>query len=76
LLGDASYSLYLWHPLVISALLPLLHIERAPGVLLLPLYLGCSIAVGIASYLLLERPLIGLLAAERQARTDPLTSGA
>jgi peptidoglycan/LPS O-acetylase OafA/YrhL len=50
-LGKISYSLYLWHPLVIWAGLRLLGIPPAVGVAL-------AVPVAAASYLFVERPFL------------------
>jgi exopolysaccharide production protein ExoZ len=59
LLGDASYSIYLSHGLVLSTLVPALAASaptRAAGIVaVIAVTTGC----GVLSYWLLERPLLG-----------------
>ncbi|MDB5368655.1 MAG: Acyltransferase [Roseomonas sp.] len=68
LLGRWSYSLYLWHLVVLAGALPLLPpdlwrpaiLEMRPGLLwlavVLPLLTAASVLLAIASYHLVERP--------------------
>ena len=71
-MGDASYSLYLWHPLVLAAIR---HMTPITGVPFLLIGIVCSVVVGFASYLLVERPLFRHFGEDRRALTDPLTAG-
>lgn len=57
-LGKISYSLYLWHPLVIWSGLRLLGIPTAVGVAL-------AVPVATASYLFVERPFLRRKRSER-----------
>lgn len=72
-LGDASYSIYLWHTLAISVA------AKAAGILSLgalpTLVLGVAggTALGILSYELLEKPLLALVKTRRRAGAKPLT---
>lgn len=77
-LGDASYSIYLWHTMAISV------VAKLSGWLLLPFPLAFALAlvsgtaVGIASRELLEVPIAGFFkgrskqAAERRERAVPV----
>ena len=60
-LGDASYSLYIWHQLLFFALLAAcerLHlIELVPGPVLILLWAAIVFPVGFLSYRRLERPM-------------------
>jgi exopolysaccharide production protein ExoZ len=60
-LGDSSYSLYLTHPFTLPALGKLwltLHLsERISPVILGLIAFSCSILVGHAAYLLIEKPI-------------------
>jgi peptidoglycan/LPS O-acetylase OafA/YrhL len=64
-LGDPSYSIYIWHQLVLAVLaaisdeLDLLY--RLPDALVLLLWTALTLAVGFASYHGLERPLVDWL---------------
>jgi exopolysaccharide production protein ExoZ len=55
-LGDASYSLYLVHPVVIAAMVLL--VPTLPGYLFTPLVFALSVGASLAVYAHLERPLI------------------
>lgn len=73
LLGDASYSIYLTHGLVMAALGKLLASGRAP---LWPTVAGSvvvSVALGIAVYLAVERPLHRWTSAHLRTRKARLT---
>ncbi|APG94958.1 acyltransferase family protein [Sinorhizobium americanum] len=69
LLGNASYSIYLWHAFAISV------VAKAGGILGLPAAISMGLAIvagtlaGIAAYAFLERPLV------QQGRTSPSTVG-
>lgn len=60
-LGDASYSLYIWHQLVFALLLlgteKLGLIGRIDGILLMAIWGVICLSCGFASYYALERPL-------------------
>jgi exopolysaccharide production protein ExoZ len=65
LLGDASYSIYLWHVFAIAAIAP--HLIAVPFA---PAMLFCSaVAFGLGSYFALERPLLS-----RTRRLSPATN--
>ncbi|HWK65864.1 MAG TPA: acyltransferase [Rhizobiaceae bacterium] len=69
-LGDASYSIYLWHTLAISV------VAKAAGILPLgqlpALVLGVAggTMLGIFSYELVEKPLVALMKSWRQLGAD------
>jgi len=69
-LGDASYSLYLWH-LPVIALIAHAGVVRQPW-LFVPVALAASIAAGLAGRALVERPAIALL--RRTSRGRPAVS--
>jgi peptidoglycan/LPS O-acetylase OafA/YrhL len=56
-LGDASYSIYLVHWPVVSALK---YVMNSSQLVYLPLAIGLSLAAGIALHLGIERPLLRL----------------
>lgn len=60
-LGDASYSLYIWHQLVLAVMLVLFQstglLDRLPPTLTLVLWAVGSLGVGFISYYWLERPI-------------------
>jgi peptidoglycan/LPS O-acetylase OafA/YrhL len=65
-LGDASYSIYLVHPIafpfVRRGILPFLPVENAFGqILYAALLIAASIALSVASYLYFERPITRVL---------------
>lgn len=57
-LGDASYSIYLFHPLAVAATAHLLGTSRAW--LFIPAALAAAIGAGLAARAVIERPMIGL----------------
>ncbi|GGC68226.1 acyltransferase [Chelatococcus reniformis] len=61
--GDASYSLYLTHAFVMIAygwLIKWTFIGQLPQVAVIPAVVAASLAVGVASHVILERPLLKL----------------
>lgn len=75
LLGDASYSIYLWQlfPLLLVFRLGMhLHIQPA---ILAAVTILVALAGGIAAYLLLERPLLTLLRRRRTRRGITVPAG-
>ncbi|HEX8580156.1 MAG TPA: acyltransferase [Allosphingosinicella sp.] len=59
-MGDASYSLYLWHPLAIAGLMALIEDGAVPAWLIFVACIAVSVAVGLVGYKLLEQPLLRL----------------
>lgn len=57
-LGDASYSIYLFHPLAVAAIAHAVGASRPA--LFIPLALGAAIGAGLAARALVERPLMTL----------------
>jgi exopolysaccharide production protein ExoZ len=68
-LGDASYSLYLLHPIIIVALTLLS--PRTPGYLFMAIAFGASILAAAAAHRWLEQPLIAAL-----RRSSPIVATA
>jgi exopolysaccharide production protein ExoZ len=71
-LGDASYSIYLWHTMAISV------VAKAAVVLALPAPIACAAAVvagtalGAAAHEILEKPIATLLKSRwRERRSAP-----
>ena len=66
-LGDWSYAIYLTHILTLAVIGALWKNFASPAIwdnlLMLPIFLTGSIAIGGAAYILIERPLIGALKA-------------
>jgi exopolysaccharide production protein ExoZ len=61
-LGDASYSLYLSHYFFIGAVIAiagLMELDDLGRALLTPVTIATAVAVGFATFYLLERPLAG-----------------
>lgn len=79
LLGDASYSLYLFHPYVLKTFNKIFHIYDAPGVLpylLAPTAIVACHLAAIGLYRLLEQPLTHWLRATFLERQRALPSEA
>lgn len=71
LLGDASYSVYLWHTFAISVVAKLgEHLHVAPSATLF-LAAICGIAAGLVAYRLIERPLLSF---RRGAARQPVAA--
>jgi len=71
-LGDASYSIYLWHAFAISVIAKAAAtIALAPGVVFVMAVSG-GVVVGSLAYLLIEQPLVKRLRLSKQA-TGPST---
>ena len=58
-IGVASYSLYLWHIPVITAIYPDV-VEPSSFIVFLPIALGACLAVAFASYYVIESPFLRL----------------
>jgi exopolysaccharide production protein ExoZ len=73
-MGDASYSIYIVHGVVLSALLSLMvkHLGE-PKLVMIPVGAPLAIAVGLAVYRYLERPMTNYLRPRRRA---PVAAGA
>jgi exopolysaccharide production protein ExoZ len=65
ILGDASYAIFLFHPLVVTALLEIsmrvFHGPPGPLLFVLVLFSGIGIGFGIAVHYLVEAPLVRFL---------------
>lgn len=77
LIGDASYSIYLTHFPVLSLLAKIMMAAglktALPATVSYLLMVLAAVGAGIAAHLLVERPLLALLAGRRRAITRPLT---
>lgn len=64
-LGDASYSLYLWHQMVFAVLVAVCVklgiIDAVPRTILAMIFLSVGLAVGLASFRYVEMPLLRIL---------------
>ncbi|MDK1387831.1 acyltransferase [Sinorhizobium sp. 8-89] len=58
LLGNASYSIYLWHTFAISVVAKAASIIRIDAALSMAICVLSGILIGIAGYTMLERPLL------------------
>lgn len=68
LLGDASYSIYLSHGLVLSILVPALAGSAPIPAAGTATVIAVTTGVGVLSYWLLERPLLGWMRQQLLAR--------
>ena len=58
LVGDASYSIYLWHTMILSVFLKVANRTHLPAPAAIMLGLAAGIVGGIVAYHLIERPLL------------------
>jgi exopolysaccharide production protein ExoZ len=58
LLGNASYSIYLWHTLAISITAKLAIDLHLADQIAIPLHIVAGISVGLLAYLVIERPIM------------------
>lgn len=58
LLGDASYSIYLWHLFAIAAASRAVRMLELPPASLFPLGLAAGVTAGLLAFLVVERPLL------------------
>jgi exopolysaccharide production protein ExoZ len=68
-LGDASYSIYLWHTLAISVAGKTAEVLSLGALPTLVLGVVGGTALGVLSYELIEKPLIGLVKSRRRMST-------
>jgi exopolysaccharide production protein ExoZ len=71
-IGDASYSIYLWHTFAISVVAKLASALSLSVWVALPLAVLGGVAIGIAGYELLEKPIARAL--KHRQRAKPLSS--
>ncbi|HEX2763419.1 MAG TPA: acyltransferase [Allosphingosinicella sp.] len=74
LIGDASYSIYLWHYLAIGAAKSVNPFVLPAGLVFI-LYAAAGVTVGIAAHLLLERPLLKAIRSRLWVRGVPNPGG-
>jgi exopolysaccharide production protein ExoZ len=69
-LGDASYSIYLWHTMAISVTAKLATELSLPTPLAVSLAIGSGIAIGLACHECLEKPITAFFRTRRHARAS------
>lgn len=74
LVGDASYSIYLWHGIAVSIAAVVSQRLGLPLVLVIPATVAGGLLMGLASYFLLERPIGRRLGKSRTATAAEGTS--
>lgn len=67
-LGDASYSIYLWHTLGISVMAKLATLFSLPAPVGCGAAIVLGVAVGIAAHEILEKPIVAFLKSQRRGR--------
>lgn len=79
-LGDASYSLYLWHQMIFAVVVAgfawLGVVGKVPNVFLVMIMLSAAIGGGILSFYYLEKPMLrvlGNLLLRRKVETSKIT---
>lgn len=70
LVGDASYSIYLWHGVAVSIVAALTYRLGLPLFVIIPASIAGGLVMGLMSYVLLERPTSRILA-NVGARSNP-----
>jgi exopolysaccharide production protein ExoZ len=75
LLGEASYSIYLWHYLAIWIIEAAVNRLGLPALLVFPLGLIGGTAAGLAAYLLIEAPFLAILRKRKYRRGYPVPGG-
>lgn len=67
-LGDASYSIYIVHGVMLAALLSIVNHLRAPDIVMIPLGAPIALIGGLIVYRYIERPMTTYLSRRRRAR--------
>lgn len=75
LLGDASYSIYIWHTLAISVTIRLSWRLDLPIVASIVIGIIGGIAAGLIGYWLIERPILAWFRERRYVRGVPVPAG-
>lgn len=70
LMGDASYSIYLWHYFPIWLVQEMARAVGMPWWFAWPVAIGAGLAAGLAAYRWIEAPLLTLLRHKAKARRD------
>lgn len=74
LLGDASYSVYLWHTFAISVVVKACALAGLSPLISALLATVSGTALGVAAYLLLEKPLVKRLRLGVRSKPSPQTA--
>lgn len=75
LVGDASYSIYLWHTLAISVAAKACEVVHLPQTAVLPIGIALGLAAGLAGYWLIERPIMQHFKTRRRSHGAPVPVG-
>jgi exopolysaccharide production protein ExoZ len=67
-LGDASYSIYLWHTMAISVVAKFAVLAGLPTPVAVSLAIGSGVAIGLACHECLEKPVTAFLKVRRHRR--------
>jgi exopolysaccharide production protein ExoZ len=68
-LGDASYSIYLWHAMAISVAAKLGSVLLLPKPIVFGIAIVSGVAVGVAAHEILEKPIAAFLKDRRGRRS-------
>jgi exopolysaccharide production protein ExoZ len=71
LIGDASYSIYLWHTLAISIAAKLCGYLGLPPLMIAAVGVTAGMTTGVMAFHLIEKPLLRLLKPARTSHTVP-----
>jgi exopolysaccharide production protein ExoZ len=72
-LGDASYSIYIVHGVMLAALFSIVHHLGAPDAVMIPVGVPVALIGGLIVYRYIERPMTNYLGRHRRARA-PITA--
>ncbi len=71
-LGDASYSIYLWHTLALSVSARVAHMLGLATAPAIALHVAAGLFAGLGGYHLVERPTMRVFAAQRRRQAVPV----
>lgn len=74
LIGDASYSIYLWHTMILNVTLKLAAIAHLPRAVSIGLGLVAGVGGGLIAYQLIERPLLAYFKRRKTRLGVPIPS--
>lgn len=75
LLGDASYSIYLWHTLAISVTAKVAEVTHLAPAIAMPLHIVAGTVTGLVAFAVIERPLLHALRRPLWRRGVPVPGG-